>query len=90
MRNSIYRVNAVGEIETAVPKPRRGRGFWILGVSLAAHVALLGAAFASRAPAPRETTTEVVRVLAGRVDAETGAFHASGITDARIKVACAK
>ncbi len=81
----IYRTNAAEDLEiAAAPKPRKHRAIWIIAASIAAHAAVLGAAFVARAPAAAETT-RVVSVLVGHVDADTGAFHAQGVADARIK-----
>ncbi len=80
----VYRTNAEKPSEHARRRDAKARTIWILAVSLAVHAGVLAAAFVARAAAPAETT-RVVRVLAGHVDSETGAFNASGLADARIK-----
>ena len=79
-----YRVVSSVESEVAKPPRRRGRTVAIIVASVAAHAAVLGAAFVSRAPEPVKPRTEVVRVLTGQVDSTTGEFHAAGLADARI------
>ena len=80
----IYRTNAAEKLElAAAPKPSKRRTLAIAALSIAAHAALLGGAFAARSAAPAETT-RVVRVLVGHVD-ETGSFQARGLADARVK-----
>ncbi len=79
-----YRVNSSNDLDVPSPPRRRGRVVAIVLASVAAHAALLAAAFAARAPEPTGPKTEVVRVLAGRVDPTTGSFEANGLADARI------
>lgn len=83
---SAYRLNVSDELSVSVsaPPPRRMRAWIIVAISVAAHAAAFGAAFAMRAKEPLQPRTEVVRVLAGHVD-ETGAFLAMGMADARVR-----
>jgi hypothetical protein len=55
----------------------------MMGIVVAAHVAVLAAAFVMRAPEPPQTT-EVVQVLVGHVDESTGGFEATGVFSARV------
>jgi hypothetical protein len=68
----------------ALPASRRS---WAIFAGVAsAHVAVLGASgwVASHAPAPKPST-EVVSVMVGHVDADTGDFRAEGLARARIR-----
>jgi len=82
--DDVYRTIPRPTPEDRSTRDTKRRAAWILAISLAAHAGILACAFAMRSPAPKETT-QVVRVLAGHVDAETGAFEASGVRDARIR-----
>ena len=79
-----YRVVSSNESNVESSPRRRGRVVWIIVASVAAHAAVLGAAFASRAPEPTAPKTETVHVLAGHVDPMTGDFQATGLADARV------
>jgi len=63
----------------------KGRVFAVIGVSFAAHVAVLALAFAMRGEAPKKPDTEYVQVLAGHVDRWTGDFQATGLMTARVR-----
>lgn len=80
----IYRTNAAENVEIAAAEKPRRRAMWIVALSIAAHAAILGAAFVARAPTPVDTT-RIVSVLVGHVDTDTGAFQAEGLARARIK-----
>lgn len=82
---TMYRVNASAELEIASPKPRRFRALAIAVVSIGAHAAIIGAAFAARGRGPVAPRTAVVQVLAGHVDPWTGDFQAIGLRSARIR-----
>jgi hypothetical protein len=83
--DNVYRRNAAaGDDAPGERAFSKRRTAWIVAFSVAVHAIFLCAAFVSRAPPP-SPTTRVVRVLAGHVDPNTGAFQASGLADARIK-----
>ncbi len=79
-----YRVNSSNDLDVPTPRARRGRAVAIIAATVGLHAAVLGAAFAARAPEPTGPRTETVHVLAGHVDPMTGAFEAHGMADARI------
>ncbi|HEY1959314.1 MAG TPA: hypothetical protein VGH28_27055 [Polyangiaceae bacterium] len=82
---TMYRKNAVDEALVLESPKRRVRPLFIAIGSVAAHAALLAAAFAARAPAPAAPKTATVQVLAGQVDPWTGDFRATGVRTARIR-----
>lgn len=66
--------------------PASRRSWAVLALVASAHAAILGTAswFAARAPVPKPTT-EIVSVVYGHVDGDTGDFRAEGLRQARIR-----
>ncbi len=78
-----YRVNSSDDLDVPPPPARRGRAVAIIAFAAGLHAAVLGAAFAARAPEPT-SRIQTVHVLTGHVDPMTGSFEAHGMADARI------
>jgi hypothetical protein len=66
--------------------PASRRSWAVLALVASAHAALLGVASwtAAHAPVPKPTS-EVVSVMVGHVDTDTGDFRAEGLRQARIR-----
>jgi hypothetical protein len=83
---TMYRTNpSSGPSVPMPPPPNRLRPLWIAVFAVGVHAAVLGAAFAARAPEAVGPRTKIVSVLTGQVDAWTGDFHANGVQRARIR-----